>query len=150
MIFLFAFCTGRKSLRTIDENRSQAPDDPWKFWEEATADEKRSEDAELKAHPTFQPQDHVPYKLMSQGPRSSLRIGNWSVATQHQNNGTTIKVNYDPVSKLLGDRCRLATDAKRLGLRFTHGSRQSYISTQKQHMTVSANSCRCPNQIPNS
>lgn len=132
------FSTGRKGLKTIDQNRKQPPDDPWKFWEEATAEEKRLEDAELAARDAFHPVEFVPFRMMAAGPRSQLRAGSWMISTCAQNNGTTIEVKYDPVLKILGDHSRLANDAKRLGMRYTHSSRQHYISEQAKHMAVSS------------
>ncbi len=131
------FPTGRKGLKTIDENRKQPPDDPWKFWDEATSEEKRLEDAELDIRGTFHPEEGVPFQMMPYGPRSYLRAGNWMISTRKQNNGTTIEVKYDPVSNLLGDKSRLADDAKRLGLRYTHNARGYYIAEQAKQMAVS-------------
>jgi len=34
---------GRNSLKTIDRHRQQPADDPWKFWEESTAETERLE-----------------------------------------------------------------------------------------------------------
>jgi hypothetical protein len=131
------FPTGRKGLKTIDENRKQPSDDPWKFWDEATSEEKRLEGAELDIRGTFHPEEGVPFRMMPSGPRSCLRAGNWMISTRKQNNGTTIEVKYDPVSNLLGDQSRLADDAKRLGLRYTHNARGYYIAEQAKQMAVS-------------
>lgn len=59
------------------------------------------------------------------------------ISTRKQNNGTTIEVKYDPVSNLIGDQSRLADDAKRLGLKYTHNARGYYIAEQAKHMAVS-------------
>lgn len=129
---------GRKGRFTIDQLRKQPPDDPWQFWDDATAEEERLEDDELHAHYSFIPEPLVAYRMMPAGPQSSLHLGSWKLDTVKQNNGSTIQVRFDPASQLLGSRARLANDAKRLGLRFTHGNRQRYFSEQSQHMSAVA------------
>ena len=121
-------------FRTIDMGREQPPDDPWAFWDEATAEEKRCEDAELAESARFKPENLVGYRMNKQGPKSCVRAGSWMIQTRDHGNGTTIGVRFDPASRMLGDKQRLATDAKRLGLKLYHGGRQHYISEQAKHM----------------
>jgi hypothetical protein len=121
-------------FKTIDVGRQQPPDDPWAFFEKAVETEKRLEEAELFRGSGFIPEKLVPFKMAAAGPQSSVSAGSWKMDTKEQNNGTTIQILFDPVSKMLGNQTRIAHDAKKLGLKFYHGSRQHYVSEQAKHM----------------
>jgi hypothetical protein len=129
---------GRKARFTIDQLRKQAPDDPWKFWDDSTAEEERLQNQELYEDDSFTPEPNVAFRMMPSGPQSSISVGSWKLDTKKQNNGSTIQIKFDPASNLLGNRARLANDAKRLGLRFTHGNRQRYFSEQAKHTSTVA------------